>query len=283
MKRKLFIIVLSFMLLTIGVQKRCYAQQYATFSPISTTPLSGIVNEIPNGIVIGFPAEVGKFSADKVYLVDSDGNSVRTMKAQWLDESEYVVGAPFYKHGKDIYEFVKFVFTGSKTAAVKATGNYHFTVPEGMIWNNEYDATAEDEGISAGARFNPVFTIEYMIQDIDYPSEITFSDQTLQVYTKSSNEAASYSLDEFDKITFSEKGIQIWNTQWPTEYSYANVRVLTFNGTSGGSFPDVLQHVTERSEGSQIFDLQGRKLNSLKRGVNIIRMKDGSTRKVLLK
>ena len=105
----------------------------------------------------------------------------------------------------------------------------------------------------------------------------------MHVFTKSSNEAASYSLDELDKITFSEKGIQIWTTQWPTEYSYANVRVLTFNNMPGGSFPDALKLVTVRSEGVLFFDLQGRKLNGLKRGVNIIRMKDGTAYKVLLK
>jgi hypothetical protein len=111
----------------------------------------------------------------------------------------------------------------------------------------------------------------------------TKSEETLQVFTKSSNEAASYSLDELDKITFSEKGIQIWNTQWPTEYSYANVRVLTFNGASGGTNPDAIKPVSVANEIEQIFDLQGRKQNSLNKGVYIIRMKDGTTRKILLK
>lgn len=129
------------------------------------------VSEIPNGIVIGFPAEVGKFSADEIKLVDRDGENIRTLKAQWLEESEYVEGVPFYKHDKDIYQFVKFVFTGGKTAAVRASGIYHFTVPEGFIWNNKYDATAEDEGISAGARFNPEFTVEYNVNGVVYPSD----------------------------------------------------------------------------------------------------------------
>ncbi len=129
------------------------------------------VVEIPNSIIVGFPAEVGKFSADELKLVDREGKTVRTLKAQWLDESEYVEGLPYYKHDKDIYTFVKFVFSGDKTAAVKATGIYQFTVPEGFIWNNEYDAEAADEGVSAGARFNPEFTITYNVNGVVYPSD----------------------------------------------------------------------------------------------------------------
>ena len=50
----------------------------------------------------------------------------------------------------------------------------------------------------------------------------------LYLYTKSTTEATIYSLDEIKKITFSKNGVQIWNTNWPTEYKYNNVRVLTF-------------------------------------------------------
>ncbi len=129
------------------------------------------VTEIPNGIVVGFASEIGKFSADELKLVNRDGSSIRTLKAQWLEESEYTEDAPYYKHDRDIYSFVKFAFSGDKTAAVKATGIYHFTIPEGFIWNNEYDATAEDEGISEGARFNPEWTIEYNVNGVVYPSD----------------------------------------------------------------------------------------------------------------
>ena len=32
------------------------------------------------------------------------------------------------------------------------------------------------------------------------------------VYTKNSDEAALYQLDDLNKITFSDKGVRIWNT-----------------------------------------------------------------------
>ena len=59
-------------------------------------------------------------------------------------------------------------------------------------------------------------------QDID-------SEDNLRLYTNSTKEATVYSLDEINKITFSKKGVQIWNTDWPTEYAYSNVRVLAIS------------------------------------------------------
>ena len=50
----------------------------------------------------------------------------------------------------------------------------------------------------------------------------------LSVFTNQSNERVSYSLDDLDKITFTENGIRLWNTKWPTEYSYANFRMISF-------------------------------------------------------
>ena len=109
-------------------------------------------------------------------------------------------------------------------------------------------------------------------------------EETLNVYTKTSNEAASYSLEELGKITFSDKGVQIWNTQWPTEYAYTNVRKMTF--TVNSSHPGIATTIIRPSLSSgnrEVYDLQGRQLNSPKKGVSIIRMGDGTTRKVVVK
>lgn len=109
--------------------------------------------------------------------------------------------------------------------------------------------------------------------------------ETLYLYTKATKEAAVYSLDELNKITFSDKGVQIWNTSWPTEYAYSNVRVITF---SEKKTPTGIEQVEKSDEekfndSKGIYDLQGRKLNTMQRGVNIIRMGDGTTRKVIVK
>ena len=73
----------------------------------------------------------------------------------------------------------------------------------------------------------------------------------LYLYTKLANEAAIYSLDDINKITFSKKGIQIWNTNWPTEYKYSNVRILTFSGR-GSSSQTKVESVSGKNSGIDI-------------------------------
>lgn len=50
----------------------------------------------------------------------------------------------------------------------------------------------------------------------------------LYIYTKNSTEATLSQLDDLNKITFSNNGVCIWNTGWPTEYPYSKVSVITF-------------------------------------------------------
>ena len=59
-------------------------------------------------------------------------------------------------------------------------------------------------------------------------AQSTNDEDTLFVYTKKYQDPALYELNELNKITFSTKGVQFWNTDWPTEYPYANVSVLSF-------------------------------------------------------
>ena len=122
-------------------------------------------------IVVGFPAEIGKFSADELKLVDREGNNVRTVQAKWLNPDEYTAARPFFKGDRDIYNYVQFVFSGEKNAPVKASGIYYLTIPEGFIWNNKYDPTAEDDGVAIGARFNPEINLEYNVNGVVYPSD----------------------------------------------------------------------------------------------------------------
>ena len=53
-------------------------------------------------------------------------------------------------------------------------------------------------------------------------------DDMLYVYTKNNKEAALYQLDDLNKITFSNSGVRLWNTNWPTEYPYSKFSVITF-------------------------------------------------------
>ena len=51
----------------------------------------------------------------------------------------------------------------------------------------------------------------------------------LFVFSKQSSIPVAYSLDDLNKITFSETGVKLWNTNWPTEYVYDSFSVITFN------------------------------------------------------
>ena len=49
-------------------------------------------------------------------------------------------------------------------------GTYTIAVPEGYIYNNLYDAEADDKGVAEGATFNPAFTLTYTV---DYKATLT--------------------------------------------------------------------------------------------------------------
>lgn len=103
------------------------------------------------------------------------------------------------------------------------------------------------------------------------------------VLTKSNAEIA-YSLGEISKITFSDKGVQLWNTSWPTEYSYTNMRVLVVNSSANSTLPtEVVKPHVNNSKEVIIYDLQGCRRKSLQHGVNIIKTKDGKTKKVTIR
>ena len=95
----------------------------------------------------------------------------------------------------------------------------------------------------------------------------TSDEDQLCVYTKNTNEAAVYTLDEIKKITFGKTGIQIWNTNWPTEYSYSNVRVLTLNSKglpskilpTNGDYQDI---IISYNAGDGILQVSGIKSNA---------------------
>lgn len=83
-----------------------------------------------------------------------------------------------------------------------------------------------------------------LLVSVACPAQNTNDGNMLFVYTRNSNEAVMYQLDELNKITFSSKGVRIWNTDWPTEYPYSKIRVITFrdrskNNPTGIDTPDI--------------------------------------------
>lgn len=107
--------------------------------------------------------------------------------------------------------------------------------------------------------------------------------ESLNLYTRSSTEAVIYPIDELRKITFSKKGVQIWNTNWPTEYSYSQFRVITMNSNKGATGIESLTTGSSDADKVTYYDLQGRRVSSPKQGIYIMRWSNGTTRKVLVK
>lgn len=73
-----------------------------------------------------------------------------------------------------------------------------------------------------------LFAIFGLFAFADVFAQATVDDDMLYVYTKNNKEAALYQLDDLNKITFSNSGVCLWNTNWPTEYPYSKISVITF-------------------------------------------------------
>ena len=108
-------------------------------------------------------------------------------------------------------------------------------------------------------------------------------EETLYLYVKSSTEAVSYSISDLKKITFSSKGVQMWTTNWPTEYAYSQFRVITVNNKKEGTGIESLTADSPKDGDITYYDLQGRKVSSPRQGIYIRRSADGTSRKVVVK
>ena len=105
----------------------------------------------------------------------------------------------------------------------------------------------------------------------------------LYVYKNEADDAKVYSLDNLDKITFTSTGVRVWSANESEEFTYEDFRLMMFREKetpTGIGLPPL--QLPLRGE-SSVYDVQGRKLNALQRGVNIIRMTDGTVKKVIIK
>lgn len=105
----------------------------------------------------------------------------------------------------------------------------------------------------------------------------------LSLYTRSESEAVSYSMDEIRKITFNNKGVQVWVTDWPTEYSYSQFRVIALNDESDATRIEGITAKTGAAKAGVYYDLQGRKTDSPRKGIYIMRQADGTLRKIMVR
>lgn len=108
-------------------------------------------------------------------------------------------------------------------------------------------------------------------------------EENLYLYTQVSSEAVTYSINELKKITFNNRGMQMWNTNWPTEYAYSKFRVITVNQKKDETGIKNLTIDSPKDNSVTYYDLQGRQVSSPKQGIYIKRSNNGITRKVIIK
>ena len=105
----------------------------------------------------------------------------------------------------------------------------------------------------------------------------------LNLYTRSSAEPVRYSISDLRKITFSEKGVQVWSTNWPTEYPYSQFLVITLTESQEETAIERVTASSVQSGEPTYYDLQGRRVAIPRQGIYIMRMSDGTSRKIMVK
>ena len=61
------------------------------------------------------------------------------------------------------------------------------------------------------------------------------TDEIVRIKYNPGSKTSQYFLSDLQKITFSDNGIQLWATNWPTEYPYNNVQTITFGKKGNGT------------------------------------------------
>ena len=77
--------------------------------------------------------------------------------------------------------------------------------------------------------------------------------------------------------------MQMWNTNWPTEYAYSKFRVITVNQKKDETGIKNLTIDSPKDNSVTYYDLQGRQVSSPKQGIYIKRSNNGIMRKVVIK
>ena len=101
-------------------------------------------------------------------------------------------------------------------------------------------------------------------------AQATDGDDMLYVYTKNNKEAALYQLDDLNKITFSNSGVRLWNTNWPTEYPYSKFSVITFRDRNYVKPTGIESQVYQRSlkhvhQGVYVVKAKGKRSETVKK------------------
>ena len=118
----------------------------ATFMYETVNPESGSTVARLDVITLHFPDNVPAMDYESpVTVYNEAGDSITNATLYWA----------FYP-GADV--------TLTLANPITTDGTYTITLDEGMIWNSKLNLEAEDYGVSAGAKYNPEFTLTYTVE-----------------------------------------------------------------------------------------------------------------------
>ena len=116
-----------------------------TFEYSSVSPENESTQQSLHVITLSYDPEwIGWVDATPIDVLDAESNAVgtATLSISETDNTDALL---------------------TLNAALTANGTYTITVPEGYIYNNNYDGEAEDKGVSMGATYNPAFTLTFTV------------------------------------------------------------------------------------------------------------------------
>ena len=116
-----------------------------TFEYTSVSPENESTQQSLHVITLSYAPEwIGWVDATAINVLDAESNAVgtATLSISETDNTDALL---------------------TLSAVLTANGTYTITVPEGYIYNNNYDETAEDKGVSKGATYNPAFTLTFTV------------------------------------------------------------------------------------------------------------------------
>lgn len=114
-------------------------------------------------------------------------------------------------------------------------------------------------------------------------SLVAMADDFNLYIVNNSAEKTSYPVSELQKITFSDGNVVLSHTDGQTtQVSISKISTMYFDTASSDAI-ELVKNGEVSLEGATVYDLAGRRVNGLQRGVNIVKTADGKSVKIVKK
>lgn len=114
-------------------------------------------------------------------------------------------------------------------------------------------------------------------------SLVAMADDFNLYIVNNAEEKTTYPVSELQKITFSDGNVVLSHTNGSTtEVSISKISTMYFDTASSDAI-ELVKDGEVSLEGATVYDLAGRRVNGLQRGVNIVKTVDGKSVKIVKK